>query len=345
MSVGVLERPATGSAPEPTTGGVPARRAMIRWAWRLFKREWRQQLLILLLVVVAVAAVVVGSAVAVNTPPPANAGFGTADDLATFTSTPGQRAAPTQSALGGRPDRRAGAPLRHRPGHRERDVQRPGQRPRPTNSGPRTRTAPTAGRCSSCCPGTIRPGRTRSPLTPGLASELNLQVGDTWPLGGKTVVGIVQNPQSLLDEFALVPPGQVTNPTQVDVLFDAPGVDPGRIGSNVSTPATVANSNPINPDDHRAGVGDGRHAADRAGVDRRLHRAGAAPDARPRDARVHGGDGPQRPARAGGQRRHRRGRGRRRGLRAGPGGLAGLPPDTTSRARTTSSRCSPCRGT
>ena len=66
MSVGVLERPATGSAPDGTTGGVPARRAMIRWAWRLFKREWRQQLLILLLVIVAVAAVVVGSAVATS---------------------------------------------------------------------------------------------------------------------------------------------------------------------------------------------------------------------------------------------------------------------------------------
>ena len=58
-------------------------------------------------------------------------------------------------------------------------------------------------------------------LTPGLASELNVQVGDTWPQGGKTVVGIVQNPQSLLDEFALVPPGQLTQPTQVIALFDA----------------------------------------------------------------------------------------------------------------------------
>ena len=88
MSVGVLERPATESAPEPTTGGVPARRAMLRWAWRLFRREWRQQLMILLLVTVAVAAVVVGSAVAVNTPPPSNAGFGTADDLAIFYPSP-----------------------------------------------------------------------------------------------------------------------------------------------------------------------------------------------------------------------------------------------------------------
>ena len=117
MSVGVLERPATGSAPEPTTGGVPARRAMLRWAWRLFKREWRQQLLILLLVIVAVAAVVVGAAVAVNTPPPANAGYGTADDLATFTERHRQAVRRSQSALGGRPDRRARAPLRHGPGH------------------------------------------------------------------------------------------------------------------------------------------------------------------------------------------------------------------------------------
>src|SRR3984957_3991288 len=84
MSVGVLERPTTAAVPAPSSGGIPARRAMIRWAWRLFRREWRQQLLILPLIVVAVAAVVVGAAVAVNTPPPADAGFGTAHDMATF---------------------------------------------------------------------------------------------------------------------------------------------------------------------------------------------------------------------------------------------------------------------
>ena len=88
MSVTVLERPATRSAPAPSSGGVAARRAMVRWGWRLFRREWRQQLLILLLIIVAVAAVVVGSAVAVNTPPPANAGFGTAHDMATFNLAP-----------------------------------------------------------------------------------------------------------------------------------------------------------------------------------------------------------------------------------------------------------------
>ncbi|MDA8271353.1 MAG: hypothetical protein M0Z39_08095, partial [Actinomycetota bacterium] len=59
-------------------GGVPARRAMVRWAWRLFKREWRQQLLILALIAVAVTATIIGATVATDTPPPANSGFGTA---------------------------------------------------------------------------------------------------------------------------------------------------------------------------------------------------------------------------------------------------------------------------
>jgi len=69
-------------------GGVPARRAVIRWAWRLFRREWRQQMLVLALIVVALAATVVGAAVATNTPPPAGAGFGTAQDMATLPGGP-----------------------------------------------------------------------------------------------------------------------------------------------------------------------------------------------------------------------------------------------------------------
>ena len=69
-----------------SNGGVPARRAVVRWAWRLLRHEWRQQLLILALITVAVAATFVGSAVATNTPPPPGAGFGTATDMATFPS-------------------------------------------------------------------------------------------------------------------------------------------------------------------------------------------------------------------------------------------------------------------
>ena len=81
MSVAVDERPAR---PFTGNGGFPARRAVIRWAWRLLRREWRQQLLILSLITVAVAATFVGSTVATNAQEPAGAGFGTALDMATF---------------------------------------------------------------------------------------------------------------------------------------------------------------------------------------------------------------------------------------------------------------------
>ena len=65
----------------------------------------------------------------------------------------------------------------------------------------------------------------------------------------RQVVGIVQNPQSLLDEFALVVPGQVTAPTQVTVLFDAPpGSAHGSLGPNVETRQSAAASNPLNPE-------------------------------------------------------------------------------------------------
>ena len=59
-------------------------------------------------------------------------------------------------------------------------------------------------------------------------------------------MGIVQNPQSLLDEFALVPPGQVAHPTAVSVLFDAAPAAAKNLPSYVTT-AGSTNSNGINP--------------------------------------------------------------------------------------------------
>ena len=46
--------------------GIVARRAVIRWGWRLFRREWRQQLLVLGLLTVAVAATTWGAGVVTN---------------------------------------------------------------------------------------------------------------------------------------------------------------------------------------------------------------------------------------------------------------------------------------
>jgi putative ABC transport system permease protein len=86
-------------------------------------------------------------------------------------------------------------------------------------------------------------------LTSGVASELHLKVGDTWRAGGsaRRVVGIVTNPQNLLDEFALVAPGQVSAPTLVTVLFDAPGVDLHSLGPNVVSRTSAAGTNVLNP--------------------------------------------------------------------------------------------------
>ncbi len=249
MSVDVLERPTSVSAPPPSSGGVAARRAMIRWAWRLFRREWRQQLLILLLIVVATAAVVVGSAVAVNTPPPANAGFGTAHDLATFNLTPsgGKGSASGKNTLA-----YAEAQIASLEQHfgvvqviANQNLTVPGstqtydlrsQDPHGAFGGPMLQLLS----------GHYPSGPNEIALTPGLASALNLHIGDTWSQGGKTVVGIVQNPQSLLDEFALVPPGQVTDPTEVQALFDTTPSNGKDVPLYVTTTG-AGNNNVINP--------------------------------------------------------------------------------------------------
>ena len=66
VSTALRRTPGRGAA--PATAAFPPAGRVIRWAWRLFRREWRQQLLVLALLTVAVAATVVGAAVATNTP-------------------------------------------------------------------------------------------------------------------------------------------------------------------------------------------------------------------------------------------------------------------------------------
>jgi putative ABC transport system permease protein len=87
-------------------------------------------------------------------------------------------------------------------------------------------------------------------VTSGVASDFHLTIGSSWTVGGvsRKVTGIAANPQNLVDEFALVAPGQVTAPTQVTVLFDAPGVDPATIGPAVAAPQTAASDNIVNPE-------------------------------------------------------------------------------------------------
>src|SRR5579872_486650 len=45
---------------------MSGRRPLARWSWRMFRREWRQQVLVVALLVVAVAGTVIGLGVVTN---------------------------------------------------------------------------------------------------------------------------------------------------------------------------------------------------------------------------------------------------------------------------------------
>jgi putative ABC transport system permease protein len=228
------------SGRRPSDGGLPARRAVTRWAWRLFRSEWRQQFLILALITVAVAATILGSSVAVNNPPPKDAGFGTAPYSVSFAtdSTKAQTFISKVEHLG------TAQVIENEtysiPGsintYQIRSQSAPG---------------PFGGPMLSLLRGHYPSRANQVDVTSGVASAFHLSLGKSWDVGGATreVVGVVQNPQSLLDEFALVVPGQLQSPTQVTVLFRVPGNDLRSLkGVTINTPASVAASNPLNPE-------------------------------------------------------------------------------------------------
>jgi len=243
MSTALRERPASAGT---SNGGVPARRAVIRWSWRMFRREWRQQTLVLALIVVALAATVIGAAVATDTPPPAGAGFGTAQDMATLPGGPhlaGQIAVLQQHV--GRVDVIENQAIAVPGSINTYDLR--AQDP----------NGPFGQPMLSLVSGHYPTGPDQVAVTDGVAATFNLRVGDVWHQGGqdpktRQVVGIVQNPQSLLDEFALVAPGQVSTPSQVTVLFTAPpGTTTASLGSlsqDVVTRHDAVASNPLNPE-------------------------------------------------------------------------------------------------
>jgi len=214
MSTSLREPPAAPA--EPTSnGGGPARRAVVRWAWRLFRHEWRQQLLVLALLTVAVAATVLGAAVATNTPSsPNKATFGTANHLVALPGNDPHLAADIAAIRQqfGTIDVIATQKLA------TGSVQNVELRAQDPN-GPygRPRLFLIAGRYPT--------GSGEVAVTDQVASLFNLRIGDLWQQNGQArrVVGRVENPQNLLDEFALVAPGQVSAPTLVTVLFDASG--------------------------------------------------------------------------------------------------------------------------
>jgi putative ABC transport system permease protein len=195
-------------------GGVAARRAVIRWAWRLFRREWRQQILVVSLLAIAVGATILGTAIAYNAPSTATvATFGTADEVLTLPGTDRYLASNIAAA------RQHFGPIDV---IENQAIAVPG-----SVSSIELRAQDPHGRYGqpmlSVVSGRYPTGPDAVAVTSGVASLFNLRPGDLWRQGGRVrrVTGLVENPANLLDQFALVAPGQVSRPNQVTVLFDA----------------------------------------------------------------------------------------------------------------------------
>src|ERR1700722_11348602 len=195
--------------PEDPRRAAMARRSLSRWALRLAVREWKQRILIILLIAVASAATMLGIAVASATPGTPNAGiYGTAQTLAELPAATQdlpaviakiEKAYGQASVVYDQPiitGQAGGADLR---------AQDP--------AAPYTQVllALSSGRYPS------GPGQVA--VTSGLAQLYGLRIGSTWhvPAGSGAgagpafaVTGIVEDPSTLLDEFALVAPGQLT---------------------------------------------------------------------------------------------------------------------------------------
>jgi len=197
----------------PDNGGGPARRAVIRWALRLFRREWRQQLLVFGMLLVAVAATIWGAGVATNTPPPSTVTFGNAGAAIALPGNNPHLAAEIASISGRYGPVQVIENQALNTGSAQ-NVELRAQDPAANFGKPLL--ALDAGHYPS------GPGQVA--VTGGVATLYNLRVGGTWQDGGRSwqVTGIVENPTDLLDEFALVAPGQVTQPTQVTILLNPP---------------------------------------------------------------------------------------------------------------------------
>ncbi len=210
MSVLVADPPALA---ERGDGGAPARRAVVRWGWRLFRREWRRHVLILAMLTVAVAATIVGLGTATNaTQLKADPTFGTASTILTLPGTDLQLSADlgvirakvgTVDVVAHQQVAVAGSVT---------NVDLRDQAPGGTFDHVTLRL--DSGRYPTG-PGEVA-------LTTGTAKLLGLKIGSSWTANGQTrrVVGMVENPLNLVDQFALVAPGQAVPPTSVSILTD-----------------------------------------------------------------------------------------------------------------------------
>ena len=226
-----------------SASGRVARRALRRWSWRLYRREWRQQVLVLALITVAVAASVLGATAAYNVTDTRVAEFGSAnhrfenavscpEDIAPYTAEAEEWFGTVEVI-----------------GHRQ--VRIPG-----TTAAVELRSIEPDGAFSGSMVSVLEGRRPASvgeiALTEGALSDLDAGLGDQVEVDRARyeVVGVVENPADLDDEYALVLPAGQT-PESITLLVDAerehadrfrPSVVPGQgfIESREVTEQTTA---------------------------------------------------------------------------------------------------------
>ena len=210
--------------------GIVARRAVIRWGWRLFRREWRQQLLVLGLLTVAVAATIWGASVVTNSQiPPGYPTFGTGAAQVTLPGTDPHLTADI-AAIAGRWGPTDLIEKQNITTGTRQFVQVRAESPHGHYNSP----------LLSLVSGTYPAGSGQVALTSQVATRYGAHVGGTWHAAGTTwqVTGIVQDPSNLADQFALVAPGQIRHPSQAIMLLGPAAAQ--EIGAGITVPGVPA---------------------------------------------------------------------------------------------------------
>ncbi|HEV7761856.1 MAG TPA: FtsX-like permease family protein, partial [Acidimicrobiales bacterium] len=217
-----LERPPgaeghSGRGRQRDDGGLPARRAVVRWAWRLFRREWRQQVLVLALLSLAVGIAVGGSAAVYGTVSTDQGDLGRATDRIDL-STGGRGAQPAAEVVANAADAfgrvdvigRTSVPIAGSLDPLELRAQDP--------------DGPFGAPMLRLVDGRYPTAADEVAVTDHVAALLHVDVGDAVDLGGteRTVVGRIENPANLDDDtFALVPADQAEGSEALSLLVDA----------------------------------------------------------------------------------------------------------------------------
>ncbi len=180
----------------------------------MFRREWRQQILVVALLTVAVAAAIGSITLVYNTSPAFDGEFGSASGLLMFDGSDPQA---LEAALASAEESFGTTDVI---GHRKVPV--PGG-VETVDFRSQDPDGPYGGDLLALRSGSYPAGPGQVALTEGVAELLNVELGATLDLDGRrrTVVGIVENPLDLSDEFALVSPSSAGAPQNVTVLVDA----------------------------------------------------------------------------------------------------------------------------